>query len=295
MFLITERRAYDAEVFTFMLLIVSTPIGNLADLSERAGTSLAEADIIACEDTRQTRKLLQLTSIQTNARLVAYHDHNGEKMRPTLLRELKAGKLVVLVSDAGTPLISDPGFKLVACCHDEGIMVSAAPGASAPITALSVSGLPSDRFTFNGFLPSKKTGARAAIIKSAPLDMTQIWFETPQRLAATLSLMHEILGPRLAVVARELTKLHEQIDRAPLDSLARKYQDITSLKGEIVLLVSGADAAAEQADDDTVRQMLAEELQEGSLRDAVRRVEQMTSRRHKDIYQLALEMKNSER
>ncbi|MGC6473670.1 MAG: 16S rRNA (cytidine(1402)-2'-O)-methyltransferase, partial [Candidatus Puniceispirillaceae bacterium] len=160
-----------------MLKIVSTPIGNLGDLSPRAAEALQQVDIIACEDTRTTRKLITLCSLDIRAKLVAYHDHNGHEMRPRLLSSMQAGKQVALVSDAGTPLISDPGYKLVAACHKQGITVTAIPGPAAPLMALTISGLPTDRFTFQGFVPQKQTAARAQITESASLTMTQIWFE----------------------------------------------------------------------------------------------------------------------
>ena len=172
-----------------MLIIISTPIGNLGDITQRAAHVLAQADIIACEDTRQTRKLLSLLSISSSAELWAYHDHNGAKVRPKLINVMKAGLQVALASDAGTPLISDPGYKLVTACLENDIPVTAAPGPTAPIVALTLSGLPSDKFSFQGFVPQKKKAARDALEESHLLTMTQIWFETPRRLAATLKMM----------------------------------------------------------------------------------------------------------
>ncbi len=185
-----------------MLLLISTPIGNLGDLSPRAAEMLGKADIIACEDTRQTRKLLSLSSISPSGRLVAYHDHNGEQMRPELLAQMKSGRLVALVSDAGTPLISDPGYKLVASCHQQNIQVSAVPGASAAIMALTISGLPSDQFAFMGFVPQKKKAAELAIAQAAGLPMTQIWFETAKRLAGSLASFAELQVNRQAAIRR---------------------------------------------------------------------------------------------
>ena len=228
-----------------MLKIVSTPIGNLGDLSPRAAEALQQVDIIACEDTRTTRKLITLCSLDIRAKLVAYHDHNGHEMRPRLLSSMQAGKQVALVSDAGTPLISDPGYKLVAACHKQGITVTAIPGPAAPLMALTISGLPTDRFTFQGFVPQKQTAARAQITESASLTMTQIWFETPRRLAKTLALMADIYGDRLAVITRELTKLHETVEHDSLHSLAQKYAELDPPKGELVLLVNGADKSAQ--------------------------------------------------
>ena len=169
-----------------MLIIISTPIGNLGDITQRAVQLLAQADIIACEDTRQTRKLLSLLSISSSAELWAYHDHNGTKVRPKLIDALKADKKVALVSDAGTPLISDPGYKLVTACLENNIPVTAAPGPTAPIMALTLSGLPSDKFAFQGFFPQKDKAARDALEASHPLKMTQIWLETVSYTHLTL-------------------------------------------------------------------------------------------------------------
>ncbi len=273
-----------------MLTIISTPIGNLGDITYRAVQMLEAADIIACEDTRQTRKLLSLAAIKTSAQLWAYHDHNGAKMRPKLLAALSAGQTIALVSDAGTPLISDPGYKLVAACHENNISVTAAPGPSAPVMALTLSGLPSDRFTFNGFLPQKQKAARAIISESRSLPMTQIWFETPKRLASTLQLMAELLGDRQCVVARELTKLHETLHRGSLSELAASFGADTPPKGELVLVVDGADKDSQQMSLQDVEAQLAELLQTASVRDAVQEVEMLSGLPRKQIYQLALKL-----
>lgn len=273
-----------------MLTIISTPIGNLGDITYRAVQMLEAADIIACEDTRQTRKLLSLAAIKTSAQLWAYHDHNGAKMRPKLLAALSAGQTIALVSDAGTPLISDPGYKLVAACHENNISVTAAPGPSAPVMALTLSGLPSDRFTFNGFLPQKQKAARAIISESLSLPMTQIWFETPKRLASTLQLMAELLGDRQCVVARELTKLHETLHRGSLSELAASFGADTPPKGELVLVVDGADKDSQQMSLQDVEAQLAELLQTASVRDAVQEVEMLSGLPRKQIYQLALKL-----
>ena len=276
-----------------MLLLISTPIGNLGDLSPRATEMLGRADIIACEDTRQTRKLLSLSSITPSGRLVAYHDHNGEQMRPELLAEMTAGRLVALVSDAGTPLISDPGYKLVASCHEQGIQVSAVPGASAAIMALTISGLPSDQFAFMGFVPQKKKAVELAISQAAGLPMTQIWFETAKRLAGSLASFSRIQGNRQAAITRELTKLYEEVDTGTLSGLAEKYALAPTPKGEIVLVISGSNKAEAVLDDNDIIQLLTEYLNHHSLRDAVRMVQDISGRKHKDIYQLALSLKDN--
>jgi len=273
-----------------VLKIVSTPIGNLGDLSPRAAEALQQVELIACEDTRTTRKLITLCSLDIRAKLVAYHDHNGHEMRPRLLSSMQAGKQVALVSDAGTPLISDPGYKLVAACHKQGITVTAIPGPAAPLMALTISGLPTDRFTFQGFVPQKQTAARAQITESASLTMTQIWFETPRRLAKTLALMADIYGDRLAVITRELTKLHETVEHDSLHSLAQKYAELDPPKGELVLLVNGADKSAQDYDEAGVHALLTEILTRSSVKDAAREAEALTGWPRRDLYQMALHL-----
>ena len=276
-----------------MLIIISTPIGNLGDITQRAAHLLAQADIIACEDTRQTRKLLSLLSISSSAELWAYHDHNGAKVRPKLINVMKAGQQVALASDAGTPLISDPGYKLVTACLENDIPVTAAPGPTAPIVALTLSGLPSDRFSFQGFVPQKKKAARDALEESRLLTMTQIWFETPKRLAATLKMMAEIYGNRYCVIARELTKLHETLYRGMLADLAKQFEGATILKGELVLVVDGADKHASEVSIEKISELLRARMHKMSLRDAVEEVEDLSGLPRKQIYQLALSISKS--
>ena len=271
-----------------MLIIISTPIGNLGDITQRAAHMLAQADIIACEDTRQTRKLLSLLSISSSAELWAYHDHNGAKVRPKLINVMKGGQQVALTSDAGTPLISDPGYKLVTACLENDIPVTAAPGPTAPIVALTLSGLPSDRFSFQGFVPQKKKAARDALEESHLLTMTQIWFETPKRLAATLKMMARIYGNRYCVIARELTKLHETLYRGMLSDLAKQFEGAPILKGELVLVVDGADKHASQVTIGKTSELLRARIHKMSLRDAVGEVEDLSGLPRKRIYQLAL-------
>ena len=272
------------------LQIVSTPIGNLGDLSVRAASALEQADIIACEDTRTTRKLLALTGRTTTARLVPYHDHNGATMRPRLLADIADGKVVVLVSDAGTPLISDPGYKLVAACHEHGFTVTSIPGPSAPLAALAASGLPSDQFMFAGFLPSTAKACRNAIQQVSRVPMTMIWFESPRRLCRTLETMADVLGPRLGVVARELTKMHEEIIRAPLPELAAIFRQRETIKGELVLLVEGFQASDAEFDDVDLAVLLRQEMTKSSLRDAVNAVADMTGLPRRNVYQFALSL-----
>ena len=270
------------------LIIVATPIGNLGDFSPRAAETLATADVIACEDTRVTRKLLRLTGTKTEARMVPYHDHNGTEMRPWIISQLEQGRSVVLVSDAGTPLVSDPGYKLVAACREQGIPVQSVPGPSAVLAALAVSGLPSDRCMFAGFLASAGGARRTQIAELSDLGATTIWFETPARLAQSLSDMAEIMGPRRAVVARELTKMHEEALRGDLAELAARIAGMKRLKGEIVLVVAGKPADASAFDDDQLTAMLRAELEGQRLRDAVKSVVETTGLPRNRIYRLAL-------
>ena len=272
------------------LAVVSTPIGNLGDLSPRAAKALEKADILACEDTRMTRKLLALSGYQTAAKFIPYHDHNGHSMRPKILAALADGLNVVLVSDAGTPLVSDPGYKLVADAHEKGFRLTAIPGPSAVLAGLACAGLPSDRFLFAGFIPHGENAARAAFREFATLPVTSIWFESPRRLVASLSLMLEVFGSRLAVVARELTKLHEELQRAPLDELANLYTLKGCPRGEVMILVEGACQKTVIFDDTILKNMLAEELKNSSLRDSVKAVTELSGQSRRKIYKLAIEL-----
>ena len=275
---------------TGQLVVIATPIGNLGDLSPRAAEWLQKADILACEDTRMTRKLLTLTSLRTEAKFMPYHDHNGQNMRPKLLEALQKGKIIALVSDAGTPLVSDPGYKLVAACHDAGISVTAIPGPSAVLAGLVAAGLPSDRFLFAGFIPHSHKAAETAFREFANLSVTSIWFDSPRRLCASLQIMHKIFGDRLAVVARELTKLHESYHRDTLALLAEFFQQAAPPKGEVVILVSGMKSRDDKFDTAKLIAMLREEMQATSLRDAVQTVSQISGQSRKIIYSLAIDL-----
>lgn len=217
------------------LHLVATPIGNLGDLSPRAIEVLKGVDAIACEDTRVTGNLARLFGIATP--LVSYHEHNAERMRPKLIARLKAGERIALVSDAGTPLVSDPGYKLVREAAGEGIAVIAVPGPSAALAALIVSGLPPDRFFFQGFLPAKAGARRETLAELAAIPATLIVYEAARRLPDTLAEMAEALGERGAAVGRELTKLHEEVQRGTLGALARHYGEHPA-RGEAVIVVA---------------------------------------------------------
>jgi len=216
--------------------LVSTPIGNLEDLSARAAETLRTVDCVLAEDTRKARVLLDHLGIRVQVR--SYHDHNQERMTPLIIREIKEGMRFALVADAGTPLISDPGYLLVRRLAAEGIPFTAIPGACAVTTALALSGLPPDRFTFYGYVPRKK-GERDGLLREAAQNpYTSIFYESPHRLLATLEACAEILGEREIVVARELTKLHEEVSRGAAAELLARFT-ATAPRGELTLLVRG--------------------------------------------------------
>lgn len=239
------------------LYIVATPIGNLADMSQRAIEMLRAADLVAVEDSRVTGKLLHHLGLKKRMR--PYHDHSSEADRDSLLAAARNG-VVVLVSDAGTPLISDPGYKLVRAAREAGITVSTAPGPSAAIAALSICGLPTDRFLFAGFLPSKAKARADALAELADVKTTLLFYESGPRLGASLQTMTEILGPREAAVARELTKKFEEVVSGSLPELAARYAE-TGPKGEIVVIVGPpGEVQAEQGDYESALKIALETL-----------------------------------
>ena len=220
------------------LFIVATPIGNLEDITPRALRVLREVDLIACEDTRHTRGLLNHFGIK--AKTISYHEHNERERAAELCRLLESGKNVAVVSDAGTPLISDPGFRLVRAAIEREVPVVPIPGATAFVAALAASGLACDRFFFAGFLPARTSARRAMLEELRAIPATLVFYEAPHRIAATLRDALNVLGDRAAAVARELTKLHEEIARGSLDELAQRFTAGASARGEMVLLISGA-------------------------------------------------------
>ena len=274
------------------LLLIATPIGNLADLTRRAADVLAGLDLLLCEDTRITARLIGHLGLRVPLR--AYHDHNADRQRPAVLAALAAGQRVGLVSDAGTPLVSDPGFKLVRACLDAGVAVTALPGPSAPTTALLLSGLPPDRFYFGGFLPSRAGPRQRALGAVVALDATLIFFESARRLTASLADAGAVLGPRPAAVARELTKRFEEVRRADLPTLAAHYATAGPPKGEIVVVIGGADAAAGVASAEEVDAKLTLKLADASLRDVVRQVTAESGWTRADVYARALALRDGD-
>jgi 16S rRNA (cytidine1402-2'-O)-methyltransferase len=265
------------------LYLVATPIGNLADITLRALSVLARADVILCEDTRHSRTLLSHFGITTPTR--PYHEHNAAHERPRVLADLAAGRRVALISDAGTPLISDPGFKLVRASLEAGHHVEALPGPSAALTALGVAGLPTDAFLFSGFLPPKSAARRTRIAELKTIPATLVFFEAPSRVAETLADLAAVLGEREAALARELTKLHEEVLRAPLPELARKLAE-APVKGTVVIVVGPPQAG--EVTDEEIDALLDGALRQMSLRDAAKVVADALGVSKTRVYDLGL-------
>ncbi|NKB20383.1 MAG: 16S rRNA (cytidine(1402)-2'-O)-methyltransferase [Alphaproteobacteria bacterium] len=271
------------------LHIVATPIGNLSDITLRAIAVLCAADAIACEDTRVTGKLK--SEFGLTAQLIPYHEHNAERATPALIERLNSGEIVALVSDAGTPLVSDPGYRLVNAALDSGIKVIPVPGASAPLAALSVSGLPTDRFIFEGFLPTKTAARRKALEQASSVKATLVFFESPKRLAKSLADMAEILGNRDAVIAREITKRFEEMTRGPLSDLAMQIGNATPPKGEVTIVV-GPPGKVDTPSDDEINGLLKDALTHLSVKDAASAVAESTGLKRRALYQRALKLQS---
>jgi 16S rRNA (cytidine1402-2'-O)-methyltransferase len=271
------------------LYLVATPIGNLGDITLRALETLSGAEVLACEDTRVTRVLLDRYGIVN--RPYAYHEHNADEAGPRLLAALEQGKSVALVSDAGTPLVSDPGYRLGQMALEAGFKVVPIPGASAPLAALVGSGMPSDAFMFAGFLPVKDKGRRDRLGELAKVPATLIFFESPHRIGATLTAAAQVLsGGRRAVVCRELTKAFEEFRRGTLEELSAYYDDQRTVKGEIVLIVAPPDAqeAPGEVEVDALLRQLASQMPASK---AAAEAARATGLAKKDLYQRLLEMK----
>lgn len=280
-----------ASVLAPGLYITATPIGNASDITLRALAVLNSCDAIVAEDTRVTSRILAIHGISRP--LVIYNDHNAPSVRPKLLERLRRGARLALVSDAGTPLISDPGHKLVTAAQDEGISVFPVPGASAALAALTVSGLPCERFLFAGFLPAKTGERRTALGELGSIPATLIFFESAQRLAATLADMAEILGPRNAAVTRELTKLHEEIRRGTLSDLAGFYAEAGPPKGEITLVIGPPAAKENEGNPVQIDALLAQVLPFMPVRSASTLIADLTGISRRAVYNRALALKGA--
>jgi 16S rRNA (cytidine1402-2'-O)-methyltransferase len=282
----------NAEPLAPGLYVVATPIGNLADITLRALSILAAADLVLAEDTRVSHNLFSAYGVATP--LSPYHEHNAREARPKALARLAEGAAIALISDAGTPLVSDPGFKLVQAALEAGITVIAAPGASAALAALCVGGLPTDRFFFEGFLPAKSAARRERVNALANVPGTLVIYEAPSRLAESLRDLADELGPRPAAVARELTKFYEEVRRGALDDLAAQYAAEPTPKGEIVILVGPPGERAEigaQALDQAILAALAEL----SIKDAAAAIAARHGLKRRTVYARALELAGARR
>lgn len=293
-----SRRAYhigahrvDVAPLEGGLYLVSTPIGNLGDITLRALETLAGADLVVCEDTRVTRVLLDRYGL--SGPLSAYHEHNAARERPKLLSRLGEGKAIALVSDAGTPLISDPGYKLVVEAVASGHRVVPVPGASALLSALVVAGLPTDRFVFVGFAPTKVGDRRRLVESLKPIDATLVFYESPRRVGEFLGVLADVLGAdRAATVSRELTKKFEETVRGPLGDLAQRFE-AHEPKGEIVVVVGPPDVVETEADD--VDRLLRAALESQSTARAAAEVARLTGADRKALYERALALKDAAR
>jgi 16S rRNA (cytidine1402-2'-O)-methyltransferase len=272
------------------LYLVATPIGNARDITLRALDVLARADLVAAEDTRETRRLLAIHGIRRAARaMLAYNDHNGAAQRPRLLAALAAGRSVALVSDAGTPLVADPGYRLADEAIAAGHPVTAVPGASALLAALAVAGLPTDRFLFAGFPPPRPAARRRFLAGLAAVPASLVLYESPRRLAASLAAMAETLGPgRGAAVCRELTKRFEEVRRGPLAGLAAHYAAAPEPKGEVVVVVGPPGDAAPAEEE--IEGALADALARLSVKDAAAEVATALGLSRREVYARALEL-----
>ncbi|MEI8320699.1 MAG: 16S rRNA (cytidine(1402)-2'-O)-methyltransferase [Alphaproteobacteria bacterium] len=265
------------------LYLVATPIGNLADLSLRALETFEKADLVLCEDTRVTGALLKMLGLKKT--LWSYHDHNEDRQGPKIIEELKKGKIIVLVSDAGTPLISDPGYKLVEDVRKQGIHVTSVPGPVAFVNALILSGLPTDRFFFGGFLPHK--GKKKVLEQYKAFPFVLIFYEGPTRIKSTLAAIHEILGDRFVVLAKELTKKFEQVTGGQTSDLLAKLDQI-NLKGEFVILVA---PSSEPLSEETSLKVYEDTLKIFSLKEGATHLAKALGKSKREVYQKLLETK----
>ena len=282
-----DKRAAPVSTLGSGLYLVATPIGNARDITLRALDVLAGADVLAAEDTRHTRKLLEIHGIKRSGPVVPYHDHNGPAQRPRLLAAMAEGRSVALVSDAGTPLVADPGYRLAVEAAAAGHAVTAVPGASALLAALAVAALPTDRFLFAGFLPPRQAARRRALAELVAVPATLVFYESPRRLAESLGDMAAVLGAgRAAAVCRELTKRFEEVTRAPLGELAAARAGAPDPKGEIVVLIGPP--IEEAAGAEALDAALARALAAASVRDAAAEVALALGLPRREVYARAL-------
>ncbi len=271
------------------LYLISTPIGNLQDISPRALDILTQAPIIACEDTRVTKKLFSLLGLSLHKKFITYQDHNEEEQAQQLIDFINAGEAIALVSDAGAPLISDPGYKLVSKCREQNVYVTAVPGACAVITALQLSGLPTNRFLFAGFIPNKDKARSDLFTELKTINSTLIFYETAPRLLKTLEQAATIFGNRKISVIRELTKMYEEVQTGSFAQIISHFSE-NAPKGEFVFVVAPPEEPQHTVAD--IRAALAERLQETSLKSAVKEFSEQYSLNKNEVYALALELKN---
>lgn len=271
------------------LYIISTPIGNLQDISPRATDILQTAQIIACEDSRVTKKLFSLLGISLNKKFISYEDHCEEQKAQYIVDLINEGNAIALVSDAGSPLISDPGYKLVRLCRKQGVYVTAIPGACAVITALQLSGLPTNRFMFAGFIPNKEKARQDLFYELQNIDTTLVFYETAQRLLKTLKQGSEIFSGREIAVARELTKMYEETVCGTFTEVITHFEQ-NEPKGEFVLMIAPSQKKQTSAID--IKEILHQRLQETSLKTAVKKISAEYKLSKNDVYALALELKD---
>ena len=274
-----------------MLYLVSTPIGNLGDISQRAKETLTAADLIACEDTRTTRSLLTLLGIK-HGPLTAYHEHNADKVRPQLIEKLKKGVNIALVSDAGTPLVSDPGYKLVRDCRELNLPVTTIPGANAVLSALQLSGLPSDSFYFGGFLQPKHSARYQQLTAIKNLQATVIFYDTPNRLLDALNDILTVCGNRKVAVVREITKKFEETLVNYVQNLIDYYTENGSPKGELVLVIDRADTQTTDLTPEQLDALILKTVQTSSAKETAELIAGLTGLSKKQIYKRVVELKN---
>ncbi len=272
------------------LYIIATPIGNLQDISPRALEILREVEVVACEDTRVSKKLLALLGISLGKKFIPYHDHNEEENADKLAEIIAAGQAVALISDAGSPLISDPGYKLVRQCRARGLYVTAVPGACAVITALQLSGLPTNRFMFAGFIPNKDKARTDLFRELAGVDTTLIFYETARRLTKTLTAAQEIFAGRELAVVREITKLYEETVSGDFAAVLQHF-NANEPKGEFVIIIAPPTQTATPSIPD-IRPLLQQRLRETSLKTAVKEICAQYGLNKNEVYALALELKD---